>query len=81
MPPEARSPLYLCRVRGRSSEVAWVFLSHDWPISRIVICGGNAGFGNPDSFRGIARGADIGVKGWVETAEMLDLDSCETSGL
>ena len=67
--------LYLCQVKCRD-ETGWVVISHDWPIQRMVICGGNAGFSNPGVFEGNPKGADLGfrVHKFINV-EQIDLDA------
>jgi hypothetical protein len=81
--PEPKPQLYLCRVRERvrDQEVAWVIISEDFPIHRVVICGGNAGFGHTDTFHGNARGCDLGFRCEVfESVSMIDLDVLTIKG-
>ena len=67
--------LYLCQVKCLD-ETGWAVISHDWPIQRMVICGGNAGFSNPGVFEGNPKGADLGfrVHKFI-SVEQIDLDA------
>lgn len=60
---DPKPQLYMCEVKERATapndESAWVVLSHDFPVDRMVICGGNAGFSNPSKFEGRSSGAKL----------------------
>ena len=59
--PHPLSQLYLCQVkeRAKDDDYGWIVLSHDFPINRMVICGGNAGFSVSSKFEGNCRGVEL----------------------
>lgn len=78
--PDPKPQLYLCRVRERVRDKtsAFIFISHDCTIQRMVICGGNAGFCNPDTFRGDAKGCIFPFRCEVfESITLIDLGAIE----
>ena len=58
---DPKPQLYFCKVRERAKDEteAWILMSDDFPIQRMVICGGNAGFCDSDTFGGVARGCRL----------------------
>ena len=59
--PCPKPQLYLCEIKESTTDknTAFVVLSHDFPVSRMVICGGNAGFCNPSTFEGRSSGVKL----------------------
>ena len=60
---DPKPQLYMCEIKERITDpnenYAWVVLSHDFPVDRMVICGGNAGFVNPSTFEGRSNGVRL----------------------
>ena len=60
---DPKPQLYMCEIKERVTDSrddsAWLVLSHDFPVSRMVICGGNAGFLNPSTFEGRSSGVKL----------------------
>lgn len=82
--PDPKPQLYLCKVKQliKDKDVAWLFLSHDFNITRITICGGNAGLGCPDTFRGISSGCQLPFRcEKFVSVEAINLDDIEIPSL